>query len=122
MSNHQMTSFVPLVHKIHQHREQISDRKHFQLPHQKIYHCSQHIRQPRHDPIGTQTALSLSPEAYDTSFLVSIVDPETAAALILPLLAYKAAAMINGQRLQWYLDATIALAVTAFLVSLSKSM
>ena len=43
---------------------------------------------------------------------------QRAAALVLPLLAYKAAATLQGVRLQWYLelDASIALATAALLV------
>ena len=41
---------------------------------------------------------------------------QLAAALVLPLLAYKAGAVIQKVQLQWYLDATIALAAVALLV------
>mmetsp|Transcript_17687 Transcript_17687/g.27007 ORF Transcript_17687/g.27007 Transcript_17687/m.27007 type:complete len:116 (+) Transcript_17687:59-406(+) len=50
------------------------------------------------------------------------VDAETAAALMLPLLAYKVAATINGQKLQWYLDAAIALALATFISLVAKSL
>ena len=39
-----------------------------------------------------------------------------AAAAVFPLLAYKVAAIAFQQQLQWYLDATIALATAALLV------
>jgi len=52
--------------------------------------------------------------------LVAAVDGETAAAPLLPLFAYKVAATVRGQRLQWYLDASIALALVAFLTTLAK--
>ena len=51
----------------------------------------------------------------------SSIDKETAAALILPLLSYKVSAYLRGQRLQWYLDASIALAVVAFLMKITRS-
>ena len=41
---------------------------------------------------------------------------QLAAALVLPLLAYKAAAIIQRNQLQWYLDASIALATASLLV------
>ena len=44
------------------------------------------------------------------------MDPQTASLLLLPLLAYKVSAMASGQKLLWYLDAAIAIAVTSFLV------
>ena len=44
------------------------------------------------------------------------MDPQTAALLLLPLLAYKVSATMNGQHLLWYLDLAIALALTSFLV------
>lgn len=59
-----------------------------------------------------------------SAFIISStsqLDPQTAAALLLPLLAYKVAAVVNGQKLQWYLDASIALAVTTFLVFVSQN-
>ena len=49
------------------------------------------------------------------------MDPQTAALLLLPLLAYKISAMMNGQKLLWYLDAAIVLAVTSFLVRIFQS-
>ena len=55
-----------------------------------------------------------------SSLMISKVDTQTAAALILPLLAYKIAAMINGQRLQWYLDASILFALVTFLTTIIK--
>ena len=55
-----------------------------------------------------------------SSLMISKVDTQTAAALILPLLAYKIAAMINGQRLQWYLDASILFAIVTFLTTTIK--
>uniref|UniRef100_A0A7S1FQD4 Uncharacterized protein n=1 Tax=Corethron hystrix TaxID=216773 RepID=A0A7S1FQD4_9STRA len=54
--------------------------------------------------------------------LYASTEPETAAALILPLLAYKVAAVANGQKLQWYLDASIALALVAFINLVFKSL
>ena len=45
---------------------------------------------------------------------------QLASALVLPLFAYKLAAMIQGNRLQWYLDATIALCAAALVVMASK--
>jgi len=47
---------------------------------------------------------------------------QRAAALVLPLLAYKAAATLQGVRLQWYLDASIALATAALLVFGSRAL
>ena len=41
---------------------------------------------------------------------------QLAAALVLPLLAYKVAAIIQRNQLQWYLDASIALATASLLV------
>ena len=41
---------------------------------------------------------------------------QLAAALVLPLLAYKVAAIIRRNQLQWYLDASIALATASLLV------
>ena len=41
---------------------------------------------------------------------------QLAAALVLPLLAYKVAAIAQRQQLQWYLDASIALATASLLV------
>ena len=41
---------------------------------------------------------------------------QLAAALVLPLLAYKAGAVVQRVQLQWYLDATIALAAVALVV------
>ena len=41
---------------------------------------------------------------------------QLAAALVLPLLAYKAAAIIQRNQPQWYLDASIALATASLLV------
>ena len=43
-------------------------------------------------------------------------ETQAAAALVLPLLAYKAAAIFQRQQLQWYLDASIALATASLLV------
>ena len=45
---------------------------------------------------------------------------QVASALVLPLFAYKVAAMIQGNRLQWYLDATIALCAAALVVVATK--
>merc|ERR1712008_386368 len=41
---------------------------------------------------------------------------QLAAAVVLPLLAYKVAAIIQRNQLQWYLDASIALATASLLV------
>ena len=41
---------------------------------------------------------------------------QLAAALVLPLLTYKVAAIVQRVQLQWYLDASIALATSALLV------
>ena len=41
---------------------------------------------------------------------------QLAAALVLPLLTYKVAAIVQRVQLQWYLDASIALATSARLV------
>ena len=41
---------------------------------------------------------------------------QVAAALVLPLLTYKVAAIVQRVQLQWYLDASIALATSALLV------
>ena len=41
---------------------------------------------------------------------------QLAAAVVLPLLAYKVAAIIQRNKLQWYLDASIALATASLLV------
>ena len=41
---------------------------------------------------------------------------QLAAALVLPLLAYKASAIVQRVQLQWYLDATIALATASLIV------
>ena len=48
------------------------------------------------------------------------LDSQTATALTLPLLTYKVAATLRGQRIQWYLDAAIALAIKAFLSALQR--
>jgi hypothetical protein len=45
---------------------------------------------------------------------------QLAAFAVLPLLAYKASALVQGIRLQWYLDASIALAVVALVIYASK--
>ena len=55
----------------------------------------------RHAPI---VAAAHSPE-----------DVQLATALVLPLLAYKIAATVQGNRLMWYLDVSIALATFALL-------
>lgn len=47
-------------------------------------------------------------------------DVQTAAALVLPLLAYKASAIVQRVQLQWYLDATIALTAAALIVYASS--
>ena len=41
---------------------------------------------------------------------------QLAAAVVLPLLAYKVAAIVQRNQLQWYLDASIALATASLLV------
>ena len=41
---------------------------------------------------------------------------QLAAALVLPLLAYKASAIVQRVQLQWYLDASIALATASLIV------
>ena len=46
-------------------------------------------------------------------------NPELAAALILPLVAYKAASIAQGNKLMWYLDASIAVSLAAFVVYIS---
>ena len=45
---------------------------------------------------------------------------QLASALLLPLFAYKVGALINGVKLQWYLDATIAFAAVSLVVFASK--
>ena len=45
---------------------------------------------------------------------------QVASALLLPLFAYKVGALINGVKLQWYLDATIAFAAVSLVVFASK--
>lgn len=45
-------------------------------------------------------------------------DRELAIALVLPLVVYKAAANAMGNKLQWYLDAAIVLALSALVVYL----
>ena len=45
---------------------------------------------------------------------VKAKNTQLAAALILPLLAYKVGAIIQGFKLRWYLDVSIALSVVAF--------
>ena len=45
---------------------------------------------------------------------------QTATALVLPLLAYKASAIVQRVQLQWYLDASIALAAAALIVYASS--
>ena len=46
-------------------------------------------------------------------------NPELAAALILPLVAYKAASIAQGNKLLWYLDVSIAVSLAAFVVYIS---
>ena len=41
---------------------------------------------------------------------------QLAAALVFPLLTYKVAAIVQRNKLQWYLDATIALVTASLLV------
>lgn len=50
----------------------------------------------------------------------STEEMQTAAALVLPLLAYKASAIVQRVQLQWYLDASIALAAAALIVYASS--
>ena len=65
-------------------------------------------------PHGTRLALAArSPPTPAMSH--SAEELQLAAAAVLPLLAYKVAAIVFQQRLQWYLDATIALATAALL-------
>ena len=45
-----------------------------------------------------------------------VANTQLAAALVLPLVAYKAGALVRNWQLQWYLDATILLAVMALTV------
>ena len=51
----------------------------------------------------------------------SPADLQLAAALVFPLLAYKASAIVQRVQLQWYLDASIALAAVALVVYASSS-
>ena len=45
-------------------------------------------------------------------------DPQLAIGLVLPLIAYKASAIVNGNTLRWQLDAAIALSLAALVVYL----
>ena len=59
----------------------------------------------------TPTAAATAAKAQNT---------QVASALLLPLFAYKVGAVINGVKLQWYLDATIAFAAVSLVVFASK--
>mmetsp|Transcript_53298 Transcript_53298/g.59571 ORF Transcript_53298/g.59571 Transcript_53298/m.59571 type:complete len:146 (-) Transcript_53298:150-587(-) len=73
-------------------------------------------------PVVTKMKTRRSSSISSSRLYYSSIDSETAAALIFPLLVYKAAAIINGQKLQWYLDASISIALVAFIGLVSKSV
>jgi len=78
------------------------------------------IHQNHQHGILTPSSTELGSTLDGTGMLISSLDSQTAAALILPLLTYKVAATLRGQRLQWYLDASIALVITAFASTLVR--
>ena len=60
---------------------------------------------------------SMLPSRTRVAAMVHTTDElQLAAAVVLPLLAYKVAAIIQRNQLQWYLDASIALATASLLV------
>mmetsp|Transcript_19347 Transcript_19347/g.29137 ORF Transcript_19347/g.29137 Transcript_19347/m.29137 type:complete len:116 (+) Transcript_19347:19-366(+) len=74
---------------------------------------------PVTSPIISTSSLFVSPSSL---YSASSDEVEAAAALILPLLAYKVAASYYGNQLQWYLDAAISLALAAFAFLLFNTM
>ena len=59
---------------------------------------------------------TLSSRTRVTAMVHTTDELQLAAAVVLPLLAYKVAAIIQRNKLQWYLDASIALATASLLV------
>ena len=64
----------------------------------------------------TQLARRASYRSRPPTMVHSAEEVQTAAALIFPLLVYKAAAIAQRSQLMWYLDASIALATVSLLV------
>ena len=65
----------------------------------------------------SQPCMKALHRARTTPAMVHSADElQLAAALVLPLLTYKVAAIVQRVQLQWYLDASIALATSALLV------
>ena len=58
--------------------------------------------------------------AHPPAMSHSTEELQLAAALVLPLLAYKTSAIVQGVTLQWYLDASIALATAALLINVAS--
>ena len=58
----------------------------------------------------TRVTASDSASLISLGQLMQLQNTQLASALLLPLFAYKVGALINGVKLQWYLDATIAFA------------
>ena len=65
----------------------------------------------------SRSRTSVEPSRTRVTAMVHTTDElQLAAAVVLPLLAYKVAAIIQRNQLQWYLDASIALATASLLV------
>ena len=74
-------------------------------------------RRPRRSSTG---ATRCFPRRRPSATAAKAQNTQLAAALLLPLFAYKVGAVINGVKLQWYLDATIAFAAVSLVVFASK--
>ena len=66
--------------------------------------------------VKLRLARRASYRARPPAMMHSAEEVQTAAALVFPLLVYKAAALVQRNRLQWYLDASIALATLSLLI------
>jgi len=71
------------------------------------------------DAAAADSLADFPPVSQDVT-AVKARNAQLVAALLLPLFAYKASAMVQGIQLQWYLDATIALCAVALIVQLLR--